>query len=159
MASLAAMQAVSQLAPGCAVLNRQSNASTASTSTAFVGVRPTLPVRKTSQCCRRQVTASAVRKEEKASHKGWKNAAAALALSAALQVSGVANASDFDVLREPAPKEKHFVDDAGVLSRISKGELTRELTQFEKETGYHIDFVTTRKLQVSERGLRQERDH
>jgi len=70
-----------------------------------------------------------------------------MALSAALQFSGVANASDFDVLREPAPTEKHFVDDAGVLSRITKGELARELTQFEKETGYHIDVVTTRKLQ------------
>lgn len=146
MASLAAMQAVSQLTPGCAALSRQSNIPTTSSSTPFVGVRPSLPTRRTVQTCRRQITASAVEKEEQ--KKGWKNAAATLALTAALQFSGVANASDFDVLREPAPTEKHFVDDAGVLSRISKGELTRELTQFEKETGYHIDVVTTRKLQV-----------
>ena len=105
-------------------------------------------MRRTSQSCRKQISASAIEKKEEAQKKGWKNAAATLALTAALQFSGVANASDFDVLREPAPTEKHFVDDAGVLSRISKGELTRELTQLEKETGYHIDVVTTRKLQV-----------
>jgi hypothetical protein len=148
MASIAVLQTASQLTSAPAVLRRQCDASRACTSTAFVGSRPALPVRRASSSCRRQIRASAVDNERENAQKGWKNAAAAMALSAALQFSGVANASDFDVLREPAPTEKHFVDDAGVLSRITKGELARELTQFEKETGYHIDVVTTRKLQV-----------
>lgn len=77
------------------------------------------------------------------------SALAALALSAALQLSPldapVASASEFNVLNE-GPPPTYIFDDAGVLNRVTKSDLKRLLTDLEERKGYHINFVTLRKL-------------
>ncbi|KAL0377814.1 UNVERIFIED_CONTAM: hypothetical protein Sradi_3086900 [Sesamum radiatum] len=55
-------------------------------------------------------------------------------------------ASEFDVLNEGPPKESYVVDDAGVLSRVTKSDLKRLLSDLESRKGYHINVVTVRKL-------------
>lgn len=79
---------------------------------------------------------------------------AALAISLALNYSPIlptksALASEFDVLSEGPPKESYVIDDAGVLSRVTKSDLKRLLSDLESRKGYHINFVTVRKLTVS----------
>eukprot|EP00271_Cylindrocystis_brebissonii_P010306 TRINITY_DN26479_c0_g1_i1.p1 TRINITY_DN26479_c0_g1~~TRINITY_DN26479_c0_g1_i1.p1 ORF type:complete len:291 (-),score=49.75 TRINITY_DN26479_c0_g1_i1:553-1425(-) len=73
---------------------------------------------------------------------------AALALAASLLVSSpiAVNASESNILQDPPPLESHVVDDAGVLSRVTKSDLKRLLTDLEERTGYHIDVVTLRKI-------------
>ncbi|KAI3452110.1 hypothetical protein Pfo_008775 [Paulownia fortunei] len=76
---------------------------------------------------------------------------AALAISLALNFSfpiltDSALASEFDVLNDGPPKESYVVDDAGVLSRVTKSDLKRLLSDLESRKGYHINVVTVRKL-------------
>ncbi|KAK9732612.1 hypothetical protein RND81_04G010100 [Saponaria officinalis] len=73
---------------------------------------------------------------------------AALALSLALSFSPVssANASEFDVVNDGPPKESYVVDDAGVLSRVTKSDLKRLLSDLESRKNFHINFITVRKL-------------
>ncbi|KAK9291434.1 hypothetical protein L1049_019381 [Liquidambar formosana] len=76
---------------------------------------------------------------------------AALALSLALNFcpilpSNSALASEFDVLNEGPPKESYVVDDAGVLSRVTKSDLKRLLSDLESRKNFHINFITVRKL-------------
>ncbi|XP_042024654.1 UPF0603 protein At1g54780, chloroplastic-like [Salvia splendens] len=76
---------------------------------------------------------------------------AALAISLALNFSlpaltDAALASEFDVLNDGPPKESYVVDDAGVLSRVTKSDLKRLLTDLESRKGFHINIVTVRKL-------------
>lgn len=76
---------------------------------------------------------------------------AALAIALALNFSpllpsGNAVASEFDVLKEGPPKETYVVDDAGVLSRVTKSDLKRLLTDLESRKNFRINFVTVRKL-------------
>eukprot|EP00246_Nothoceros_aenigmaticus_P006063 TRINITY_DN18809_c0_g1_i1.p1 TRINITY_DN18809_c0_g1~~TRINITY_DN18809_c0_g1_i1.p1 ORF type:complete len:308 (+),score=39.07 TRINITY_DN18809_c0_g1_i1:68-991(+) len=77
------------------------------------------------------------------------SALVALALSAALQLSGldapVAKASEFNVLNE-GPPSTYIFDDAGVLNRVTKTDLRNLLTDLEERKGYHINIVTLRKL-------------
>lgn len=78
-------------------------------------------------------------------------ALAALALSLALNFSPLlhsdnALASEFDVLNEGPPKDSYVVDDAGVLSRVTKSDLKRLLSDLESRKNFHINFVTVRKL-------------
>lgn len=86
---------------------------------------------------------------------------AALAISLALNFSpllaggGNALASEFDVLSDGPPKESHLVDDAGVLSRVTKSDLKRLLSDLESRKNFHIDFVTVRKLTVSHKRDKQ----
>ena len=80
---------------------------------------------------------------------------AALALSLALNFSPVllssdtALASEFDVLNDGPPKESYVVDDAGVLSRVTKSDLKRLLSDLESRKKIRINFITVRKLTVS----------
>lgn len=79
---------------------------------------------------------------------------AALALSLALNFTpilpvSVAGASEFDVLNDGPPKESYVVDDAGVLSRVTKSDLKRMLSDLESRKNFHINFITVRKLTVS----------
>lgn len=79
---------------------------------------------------------------------------AALAITLALNFSpilhsGNALASEFDVLNEGPPKESYVVDDAGVLSRVTKSDLKRLLSDLESRKNFHINFITLRKLTVS----------
>ncbi|XP_030503622.1 UPF0603 protein At1g54780, chloroplastic [Cannabis sativa] len=77
---------------------------------------------------------------------------AALALSLALNFSpvllssGTALASEFDILNDGPPKESYVVDDAGVLSRVTKSDLKRLLSDLESRKNIHINFITVRKL-------------
>lgn len=76
---------------------------------------------------------------------------AALTLSLALNYCPViplqpALASEFDVLSEVPAKDSYVVDDAGVLSKVTKSELKQLLSDLESRKGYHINFVTVRKL-------------
>ncbi|XP_052194841.1 UPF0603 protein At1g54780, chloroplastic [Diospyros lotus] len=76
---------------------------------------------------------------------------AALAISLALNFcpilhSGSALASEFDVLNDGPPQESYVVDDAGVLSRVTKSDLKRLLSDLESRKNLHINFITVRKL-------------
>ncbi|KAJ4719521.1 hypothetical protein OWV82_007489 [Melia azedarach] len=77
---------------------------------------------------------------------------AALALSLALNFSpllysgGNALASEFDVLNEVPPKDAYVVDDAGVLSRVTRSDLKQLLSDLESRKNFHINFITVRKL-------------
>ncbi|CAA3026761.1 UPF0603 At1g54780, chloroplastic [Olea europaea subsp. europaea] len=76
---------------------------------------------------------------------------AALAISLALNLcpilpNGSTLASEFDVLNDGPPKDTYVVDDAGVLNRVTKSDLKRLLSDVESRKGYHINFVTVRKL-------------
>ncbi|MFS7948707.1 putative Acid phosphatase [Helianthus anomalus] len=76
---------------------------------------------------------------------------AALAVSLALNFSpilggGSAFASEFDVLNDGPPKETYVVDDAGVLSRVTRSDLKKLLADLEYRKKIRIDFVTVRKL-------------
>lgn len=79
---------------------------------------------------------------------------AALALSLALNFSpllysgGNALASEFDVLNEVPPKDAYVVDDAGVLSRVTRSDLKQLLSDLESRKNFHINFITVRKLTV-----------
>ncbi|KAF3454420.1 hypothetical protein FNV43_RR04867 [Rhamnella rubrinervis] len=76
---------------------------------------------------------------------------AALALSLALNfcpvlpIDGVL-ASEFDVLNDGPPKESYVVDDAGVLSRVTRTDLRNLLSDLESRKKFHINFITVRKL-------------
>lgn len=79
---------------------------------------------------------------------------AALAISLALNFSpllhsGNALASEFDVLNEGPPQESFVVDDAGVLSRVTRSDLKQLLSDLESRKKFHINFITVRKLTVS----------
>lgn len=79
---------------------------------------------------------------------------AALAISLALNFSpvlatGSALASEFDVLNEGPPKDSYLVDDAGVLSRVTRTDLRNLLSDLESRKNFHINFITVRKLTVS----------
>ncbi|KAK8476241.1 hypothetical protein V6N13_090829 [Hibiscus sabdariffa] len=76
---------------------------------------------------------------------------AALAISLALNFSpvlltGNAMASEFDVINDGPPKESYVVDDANVLSRVTKSDLKRLLSDLESRKNFHVNFVTVRKL-------------
>ncbi|XP_045793575.1 UPF0603 protein At1g54780, chloroplastic [Trifolium pratense] len=76
---------------------------------------------------------------------------AALAITLALNfspvmLSGDALASEFDVINEGPPKDSYVVDDAGVLSRVTRSDLKRLLTDLESRKKFHINFITLRKL-------------
>ncbi|KAL4572696.1 hypothetical protein LXL04_019478 [Taraxacum kok-saghyz] len=76
---------------------------------------------------------------------------AALAISLALNftpilASGSAFASEFNVLNDGPPKDSYVVDDAGVLSRVTRSDLKNLLSDLEYRKKIRINFVTVRKL-------------
>lgn len=91
-------------------------------------------------------------------HKSWishlHHGLAAAALSLAINFCPVpfldspAIASEFDVLNEGPPTESYIVDDAGVLSRVTKSDLKQLLSDLESRKNVHINFITVRKLTV-----------
>ncbi|PKU80567.1 UPF0603 protein Os05g0401100, chloroplastic [Dendrobium catenatum] len=60
--------------------------------------------------------------------------------------TGPAIASEFDVLNEGPPTESYVVDDAGVLSRVTKSDLKRMFSDLESRKNLHVNFITVRKL-------------
>lgn len=72
-----------------------------------------------------------------------------MALSLALNFSPIlptALASEFDVINDGPPKDSYVVDDAGVLSRVTRNDLKRMLSDLEYRKKIHINFITVRKL-------------
>lgn len=63
--------------------------------------------------------------------------------------TGNALASEFDVINEGPPKDSYVVDDAGVLSRVTKTDLKQLLSDLESRKNVKINFITVRKLTVS----------
>lgn len=80
-----------------------------------------------------------------------KQGLAALALSLALSFSpvGTALASEFNILNDGPPKETYVVDDANVLSRVTKSDLKKLLSDLEYRKKLRLNFITVRKLTVS----------
>ncbi|XP_075073781.1 UPF0603 protein At1g54780, chloroplastic-like [Nicotiana tabacum] len=107
-------------------------------------------------CCSLKKQASKIGKDSSFSiPKSWLSSVqqglATVAISLALNFcpvvsSGSALASEFDVLNEGPPKDSYVVDDAGVLSRVTKSDLKALLSDVEKRKGFHINFITVRKL-------------
>lgn len=56
-------------------------------------------------------------------------------------------ASEFDILSEETPTATYVIDDANVLSKSTRNDLTRRLKTLEIETGYRLEVVTVRKLE------------
>ncbi|KAK6128890.1 hypothetical protein DH2020_037370 [Rehmannia glutinosa] len=80
-------------------------------------------------------------------HQGLAALAISLALNFSLPIlADSVLASEFDVLNDGPPKESYVLDDAGVLSRVTKSDLKRLLSDLESRKGYHINIVTVRKL-------------
>ncbi|KAH9322270.1 hypothetical protein KI387_016909 [Taxus chinensis] len=82
--------------------------------------------------------------------EGWAKKGA-FALAAALQLQlqvlcGSGNATEFDILNGPPPKETYVLDDAGVLNRVTKFDIKRLLSDLETRKGFHINCITLRKL-------------
>ncbi|KAM0947742.1 putative Acid phosphatase [Dioscorea sansibarensis] len=104
----------------------------------------------------KQISASlAKHHRDSSSHKSWishlHHGLAALALSMAVNFSPVsivapASASEFDVLNERPPADSYLVDDANVLSRVTKSDLKGLLSDLESRKNLHINFITVRKL-------------
>lgn len=80
-----------------------------------------------------------------------KQGLAALALSLTLSFSpvGTALASEFNILNDGPPKDTYVVDDAGVLSRVTKSDLKKLLSDLEYRKKLRLNFITVRKLTVS----------
>ncbi|XP_071731180.1 UPF0603 protein At1g54780, chloroplastic [Rutidosis leptorrhynchoides] len=76
----------------------------------------------------------------------------ALAISLALNFTPIlatgstALASEFDVLNDGPPKDSYVVDDAGVLSRVTRSDLKKLLSDLEYRKKIRVNFVTVRKL-------------
>ncbi|RRT73559.1 hypothetical protein B296_00033246 [Ensete ventricosum] len=83
-------------------------------------------------------------------HHGLATAALSLAINfcPVPSLDPPALASEFDVLKEGPPAE-YVVDDAGVLSRVTKSDLKSLMSDLEKRKNVHINFITLRKLTVS----------
>ena len=126
---------------------------------------PSLQPRSNSQFCYKPINSS-LKKEQPLSPKpslppctSWlahaQQGLAALAISLALNFSpllhsgNVALASEFDVLNEGPPKDSYVVDDAGVLSKVTRSDLKQLLSDLETRKNFHINFITVRKLTVS----------
>ena len=75
-------------------------------------------------------------------------AALALAIGGAAGAPGAALASEYDILAAPRPADgrKYLYDDAKMFSRATVGALQKRLQAIEKDTGYHLNIVTLRKL-------------
>ncbi|CDP17964.1 unnamed protein product [Coffea canephora] len=107
-------------------------------------------------CLEKQPTQLSVSdKQSSSSPTNWlshvQQGLAALAISLALSYCPIlpthsAFASEFDVLNDRPPTESYVVDDANVLSRLTKSDLKRLLSDLESRKGYHINVITVRKL-------------
>lgn len=84
-----------------------------------------------------------------------KNLAAtvAAALLSFGSLSGVAVASEFDVINSSTPSFNYLIDDAGVLNKTTKKSVNDRLYKLETETGYRLEVVTVRKLEFETDGF------
>lgn len=140
------------------------NPKPSSSSSAKTPFSPSLPLKPSSLFSARPFISATLRKQTFQSLKtfspmptSWfshaRQGLAAMAVSLALSFSpliysGNALASEFDVLNEGPPKDSYVVDDAGVLSRVTKSDLKRLLSDLESRKNLKINFITVRKLTV-----------
>lgn len=102
--------------------------------------------------CRAQTSSSSSSSEEKqqknsiAQQLGQGLSALALASTMSLAPVDAANASEIEILQTPAPTAGYIVDDAGIMSRASAGQINKTLKELEDQTGYHLNVITVRKL-------------
>ncbi|PAN19641.1 hypothetical protein GQ55_3G277900 [Panicum hallii var. hallii] len=78
-------------------------------------------------------------------HHGLAAAALSLAISLA-PAPAPAAASEFDVLNDGPPVDSYVVDDAGVLSRVTKSDVKRLARDLEARKNIRLNFITVRKL-------------
>ncbi|CAL4908097.1 unnamed protein product [Urochloa decumbens] len=78
-------------------------------------------------------------------HHGLAAAALSLAISLA-PAPAPAAASEFDVLNDGPPVDSYVVDDAGVLSRVTKSDVKRIARDLEERKNIRLNFITVRKL-------------
>ncbi|KAK3138824.1 hypothetical protein QOZ80_5AG0373840 [Eleusine coracana subsp. coracana] len=78
-------------------------------------------------------------------HHGLAAAALSLAISLA-PAPAPAVASEFDVLNDGPPVDSYVVDDAGVLSRVTKSDVKRLARDLEARKNIRLNFITVRKL-------------
>jgi uncharacterized membrane protein YgcG len=109
--------------------------------------------RMTMMMCRAQTSSSSSSSEEKQHQKnsiaqqlGQGLSALALASTMSLAPVDAANASEIEILQTPAPTAGYIVDDAGIMSRASAGQINKTLKELEDQTGYHLNVITVRKL-------------
>ena len=59
-----------------------------------------------------------------------------------------ASAAELEILQTPPPEsgKGYIVDDGGLLSRAASGTINSKLAALEKETGFHLNVITIRKL-------------
>lgn len=81
-------------------------------------------------------------------HHGLAGAALSLAISLAPAPVPPAVASEFDVLNDGPPVDSYVVDDAGVLSRVTKSDVKRLARDLEERKNIRLNFITVRKLTV-----------
>jgi hypothetical protein len=64
---------------------------------------------------------------------GLSRKAAAVGVAGMLALAPVTNAvaSEFDILGEPVPTSTYFIDDAGVLNKVTKSEINKKLKLME----------------------------
>ena len=105
--------------------------------------------RMTMMMCRAQTSSSSEEKQQKnsiAQQLGQGLSAFALASTMSLAPVDAANASEIEILQTPAPTAGYIVDDAGIMSRASAGQINKTLKELEDQTGYHLNVITVRKL-------------
>lgn len=78
-------------------------------------------------------------------HHGLAAAALSLAITLA-PAPAPAAASEFDVLNDGPPVDSYVVDDAGVLSRVTKSDVKRLARDLEARKNIRLNFITVRKL-------------
>lgn len=110
-------------------------------------------------CLKKQPLTESVDNQSFSLPKHWlshvQHGLAALAISLALNYCPIpifptqsALATEFDVLNEVPSQDTYILDDAGVLSRVTKSDLKRLLSDLESRKGFHVNFITIRKLTV-----------
>ncbi|XVF42004.1 hypothetical protein PTKIN_Ptkin01aG0325400 [Pterospermum kingtungense] len=112
-------------------------------------------VSKPFTCSLKKHTPQSLKQPSLTEPKNWllhaQQGLAALAISLALNFSpvlytGNALASEFDVINEGPPQNSYVVDDANVLSKVTKSDLKQLLSDLESRKNLHVNFITVRKL-------------
>jgi len=130
-----------------------SAAGTTSSSRVVVARRQQQNKQRVTRMCRAQTSSSSTWSEEEKQQKnsiaqqlGQGLSALALASTMSLAPVDAANASEIEILQTPAPTAGYIVDDAGIMSRASAGQINKTLKELEDQTGYHLNVITVRKL-------------
>jgi len=135
------------------MMSTMSAAGTTSSSRVVVARRQQQNKQRVTRMCRAQTSSSSTWSEEEKQQKnsiaqqlGQGLSALALASTMSLAPVDAANASEIEILQTPAPTAGYIVDDAGIMSRASAGQINTTLKELEDQTGYHLNVITVRKL-------------